>query len=128
MMNTIDPQMQSRSYAANAYYLPVARRGNLHLVTEAMAQEIMLEKSGEEWVATGVRVTCKGEELIVKAKREVILCAGAIQSPQLLEVSGIGDPDFLDPAGIPIKMVNTNVGKHLRDHMSGWDPTQLGKC
>lgn len=118
LMNAIEPQMQSRCYAANAYYLSVAHRPNLYLVTEAMVREILLEKDGEDWVAKGVRVGCKDEELTVHAKREIILCAGAVQSPQLLEVSGVGDPNYLDPAGIPVKLRNSNVGENLRDHMS----------
>lgn len=118
MMNTIDPQMQSRCYAANAYYLGVAHRPNLHLVTEAMVNEVVLEQNGEEWLATGVRVGCKNEDLTVRAKREIIICAGAIQSPQLLELSGVGDPAYLEPAGIQIKLHNSNVGANLREHMS----------
>lgn len=81
-------------------------------------REILLEKDAEDWVAKGVHVRCKDEEMTIHAKREIILFAGTIQSPQLLELSGVGDPNYLDPAGIPIKVRNSNVGENLRDHLS----------
>lgn len=118
MINTIDPGTQSRSWAANAYYLPVAHRQNLHLVTEAMAREILLEQDGEEWIAKGVRIRSKDEELTVSAKRETIICAGAVQSPQILEISGVGNPSVLEPAGIGAKVKSLNVGENLREHLS----------
>lgn len=119
LINTIDPQTQSRCFAANAYYLPASHRPNLHLVTEAMAMEVLLEKDGEEWAVSGVRVRCENEEFTIRAKRETILCAGSVQTAQLLEVSGVGDPKFLEPAGIRVKVNNANVGENLREHMSG---------
>jgi choline dehydrogenase-like flavoprotein len=126
MMNSVDPSTQARSFAGNAYYLPAAHRYNLHLVTETMAREILLEKNEDEWVAKGVRLRCKDEELTASAKREIIVCAGAIQSPQLLEMSGIGDPRYLEPAGIEVKVRNLNVGENLREHM-GMCEIQLAK-
>lgn len=91
MINAIDPQSQARSFSADAYYLPVAHRPDLHLVTEAMAMEVLLDKAGPDWVAKAVRVKSKDGEFTVSAKRDIIISAGSVQSPQLLEVSGIGN-------------------------------------
>ncbi|XHG07828.1 hypothetical protein AWENTII_010959 [Aspergillus wentii] len=117
LIATIDPKTQSRSYAANAYYLPFSQRPNLFVLTEATVEEILLEKEEDEWVARGARVVCDGEEFTVNVSREVILSAGSVQSPQLLELSGIGNRDVLEAAGIPVKLHNPNVGENLQEHM-----------
>ena len=59
-----------------------------------------------------------GEEHVVKTEGEVIICAGSVQSPQLLELSGIGDPEVLKAAGVEVKVNNSAVGENLQDHMS----------
>lgn len=81
-------------------------------------QEVVLEKEGQDWVAKGVRFTHDGEERIVKTEGEVVICAGSVQSPQLLELSGIGNPDVLKAAGIEFKVDNPAVGENLQDHIS----------
>lgn len=88
------------------------------LLTEAVVREVVLEDEDGEWVAKGVRFIHEGEEHIVRTEGEVLICAGSVQSPQLLELSGIGDPDILKAAGIDVKVTNPNVGKNLQDHMS----------
>ena len=120
MMLAIEPSKWERSYAASAYYLPVAARPNLHLVTEAYVTKVLIEPHGNSGslVATGVQVCKGGKEVGVKAAREVILSAGTVQSPQLLELSGIGPRDVLEAAGIPVKFHNPNVGENLQDHTS----------
>ena len=90
----------------------------MHLLTEAFVQEVVLEKEEQECVAKGVRFTHDGEEHIIKTEGEVIICAGSVQSPQLLELSGIGNPEVLEAAGIDVKVDNTAVGENLQDHMS----------
>lgn len=112
------PDKRERSYSATAYYRPNSGRKNLHLITEAFVQEIILEEEGGQWVAKGVRFIHGGEEHVVKTECEVILCAGSVQSPQLLELSGIGDPEVLKAAGIDVKIGNPTVGENLQDHMS----------
>lgn len=113
----IDPSSQKRCYSASAYYVPAAKRGNLVLLAEATAREIVLEKDDDDWTAKGVRFTHEGREYTVRVKSEVILSAGSVQSPQLLELSGIGNPEILKSAGIDVKVENANVGENLQEHM-----------
>lgn len=113
----IDPSSQERCYSASAYYAPAAKRDNLVLLAEATAREIVLEKDDNGWAATGVRFAYQGREYTVRVKSEVILSAGSVQSPQLLELSGIGNPEILKAAGIDVKVGNPNVGENLQEHM-----------
>ena len=114
----VDPETRERSYSATAYYRPNRERPNLALLTEAIVREVILENEGAEWVAKGVKFVHGGEEHVVRAEGEVIVCAGCVQSPQLLELSGIGDPNILEAAGINVNVTNPNVGENLQDHMS----------
>ena len=83
-------------------------------------QNVVLEQKndGEKWAATGVRFTHKDRKYEAHVKGEVIICAGSVQSPQMLELSGIGKPDILKAAGIALKVQSSNVGENLQDHMS----------
>ncbi len=114
----VTPGKRERCYSANAYYRPNSGRKNLALLTEAVVREIVLQKEKSEWVTKGIRFTHGGREHIVKTEREVIICAGSVQSPQLLELSGIGNPEILKAAGIELKVDNPNVGENLQEHMS----------
>ena len=95
------------------------------LLSEATVQEVVLEESEGEWVAKGVRFVHGGKEHVVATEREVIICAGSVQSPQLLELSGIGNPRVLKGAGIETKIDNPNVGENLQDHMSTYNLISL---
>jgi choline dehydrogenase-like flavoprotein len=117
-LGSVEPDTVSRSYSAKAYYLPNAGRPNLILLTEALVSEVLLSQKEDQWVATGVRFMNKGEEYVVSVSREVILSAGSVQSPQLLELSGIGNPKILSKAGVTVKVGNINVGENLQDHIS----------
>ncbi|KAL2046735.1 hypothetical protein ABVK25_011565 [Lepraria finkii] len=108
---------RERSYSATAYYKPNAKRPNLVLLTDAFVKELILEKEGGEWVTKGVKFTHIGQEHVVRLDGEVIISGGSVQSPQLLEVSGIGNPEILKAAGIETKVDNPNVGEHLQEHM-----------
>ena len=114
----VTPDKRERSYSATAYYRPNSGRKNLHLFTEALVQEVVLEKEDGQWVAKGVRFIHEGKEHVIRTEGEVILCAGSVQSPQLLELSGIGNPEVLKAAGIDAKIDNPAVGENLQDHMS----------
>lgn len=118
MVCSIDPSQQTRSYAATAYYAPIASRENLHVFTDTTVLKLLLEKGDSDLEATGASVSHDGKIHEIKAKREVILSAGTIQSPQLLEISGIGTRGVLEAAGIEVKIENNNVGENLQDHMS----------
>ena len=124
---SVDPATVTRSYSTSAYYLPNASRPNLAVLTDALVTEIVVTKTDEggEWTATGVRFRHGDADFSVSATREVILCAGSVQSPQLLELSGIGDPDILAQAGVAVKVHNRNVGENLQDHISS-SPASLG--
>lgn len=103
-----------RCSAAVAYLNPVRKRPNLRIVTRAMASRIVLD--GRR--ATGVRyLDVGGIEHTVTARREVILSGGAINSPQLLMLSGIGDPDALQDNGVAPVHALPGVGQNLQDHL-----------
>jgi choline dehydrogenase-like flavoprotein len=118
MVCTIDPDRQERSYSASAYYSPVAQRSNLHVLTDTTAMEILFDSGSDTMCATGVRVRHMGFEANFYAKKEVVLSAGSVQSPQLLELSGVGNMEILEAAGIKVKVHNPNVGENLQEHMS----------
>jgi choline dehydrogenase-like flavoprotein len=112
----IDPATVTRSYAATGYYAPNKDRPNLAVICEALAEKIEFESEANVVRATGVAFTAGGKTLTVKTKREVLLCAGAIKSPQILELSGIGSPDLLQKFGIKPLAANEGVGENVRDH------------
>jgi choline dehydrogenase len=101
-----------RMSAARAFLRPAMRRANLRVVTRAHATRILFEDRR----ATGVEYRRGGETVFARARREVILCAGSVQSPQLLELSGIGDPAVLKAHGIEVRHANPQVGENLQDH------------
>lgn len=114
----VTPDLRERSFSATAYYKPNSERPNLVLLTEALVRELVLEDETDGWTAKGVRFVHGGKEHVVRTEAEIVLCAGSVQSPQLLELSGIGNPDILKAAGIDAKVANLNVGENLQEHMS----------
>lgn len=117
---TINPQTKQRSYAANAYLDPVQDRPNLTIRTETVVNKILFEKTSPDSnaVATGVQIASKeGLPEIIKAHKEVIVSAGSINSPRLLELSGIGDGHLLRRLGIEIIIDNPHVGENLQNHL-----------
>ena len=109
-----------RCSVAKAYLTPNRARPNLHVVTGAHAARVLLERGR----AVGVAYVQGGREHTVRAAREVILCAGALQSPQLLMLSGIGPADHLRQHGITVAHDLPGVGAHLHDHpdvVQVWD-------
>ena len=102
-----------RCSAANAYLRPAMRRGNLTVRTHALATRVLFE--GRR--AVGVRYRRGGLFHEVRARREVILCAGPINSPQLLMLSGIGPRHELAAHGIDVVRELPGVGENLQDHL-----------
>jgi choline dehydrogenase len=102
-----------RSSSATAYLRPAERRANLRVETDAYATQILL--SGKR--AIGVRFRKHGKDFECHAAREVILSAGAIQSPQLLQLSGIGPAQLLRAFDIPVLVDLPGVGENLQDHL-----------
>jgi choline dehydrogenase len=99
--------------AANAYLKPATRRPNLAVVTRALVTGILFD--GRR--ATGIRYRRRHAEHIARARREVILSGGPINSPQLLKLSGIGPADELRQHGIPVLQHLPGVGENLQDHL-----------
>lgn len=105
-----------RSYSAPAYYLLAKERENLIVLTGAFVQKIEFITMEDVVTATGVRYLKDGEARVVKVKigGEVILSAGTVQSPQILELSGIGERARLEKLGIEVVLDNPNVGENLQ--------------
>ncbi|KAF7947911.1 hypothetical protein EAE96_008983 [Botrytis aclada] len=116
--STVNGVTKERSYSANAYFQPAQNRSNLHLVTDALVEKIIIDKASGEAVAKGAKVTIKGVEHIFQAGKEVIIAAGALNSPKVLELSGIGDAELLRSLGIDVHVDNSNVGENFQDHTS----------
>ena len=101
-----------RFSAARAFLYPVRSRTNLGVATRAFAQRILIENGR----AAGVRYATDGRIVEAMASKEVILAAGAVQSPQLLELSGIGQAELLREHGIDVVLDLPGVGENYRDH------------
>jgi len=115
-LNTVDPQHNRRSYAARGYYEPNAHRANLSLQLNALVSKIEWEEADNNVRATGVQFVTDGRTHTVRARREVIVSGGTINSPQILELSGIGSPHVLEEAGVPVVVDLPAVGENLNDH------------
>ncbi len=109
--------------AARGYLHPVLSRPNLTCLTGARTTKILIENG----VAIGVEYADETTRVrkIVHADREVLLCAGAVQSPQILQLSGIGDPEALQVHNIPVVHALKGVGENLQDHL---DVTLSWEC
>ena len=109
--------------AARGYLHPALTRSNLTCVTGARTSKIVIENGR----ATGVEyIDAKsGQKHVVHADKEVLLSAGAVQSPQILLLSGIGDPEELGKFGIPVVKALKGVGANLQDHL---DVTMSWEC
>jgi choline dehydrogenase len=101
-----------RCSSAAAYLHPVAARKNLHVITHAMTERVLLE--GKR--AIGILARVRGQPTTIRARREVVLCAGAIGSPQILQLSGIGPAAVLQKAGVDVHHDLPGVGENLQDH------------
>lgn len=101
-----------RNSAMRAFLRPAMKRPNLHVLQKAHATRLVFEGPR----ATGVEFKMNGTTHVAKAGREVILCGGSVNSPQLLQLSGIGDASHLKSLGIEIVLANVNVGRNLSDH------------
>ena len=106
----------TRSYSATGYLKPNLGRPNLKVLTAAQATKILGIDKG---TASGVEFVHKDKTYKVEAKNEVILSTGVIQTPQLLELSGIGDPEVLKAAGVDCLVENIGVGANFQDHVLG---------
>ena len=101
-----------RMSTVRCYLDPIRRRQNLHIETGALTESLLLD--GRR--CTGVRYSVGGSVREARAAREVVVSAGTINSPQLLELSGIGQPERLQKLGIEVRHALPGVGENLRDH------------
>jgi len=103
--------------ATRAFLDDVRNRPNLTIMTEATVENLILEKQHDGLAANGVQLIHKGTRQHIFADAEVILAAGAIASPQLLQLSGIGPADQLHAHDIPVHHTLPGVGQNLQDHL-----------
>jgi choline dehydrogenase len=101
-----------RASAARSYLHPALKRPNLQLITGALVHRVLFD--GKR--ATGIAFSRGGAVETVMAAREVILSAGAIGSPHILQLSGVGDPDHLGRIGVPLVHELRGVGRNMQDH------------
>jgi choline dehydrogenase len=102
----------SRASTSRAYLAPARKRKNLVVRTHAQVTRVLLELRR----ATGVEVLSNGRREEIRARREVILSGGAYLSPQILQLSGIGPPQVLEAAGVPVLHPLAGVGENLVEH------------
>ena len=103
-----------RASAAHGYIHPVRHRKNLTIITSALVSKVIIEKGR----AVGVEYLKDKRSHRLLADREVLLSGGAVNSPQLLQLSGVGDPAHLRGLGIPVAAALPGVGENLQDHLA----------
>ncbi|KAH7384659.1 hypothetical protein BKA66DRAFT_400758, partial [Pyrenochaeta sp. MPI-SDFR-AT-0127] len=116
---SLRPDTQTRSHAKNAYYDPVKSRSNLVLITGKTANEILFSQGLlTGYTANGVQFKSRSDGSVKKvyARREVILAAGSVFTPQLLQLSGLGPRSVLNAAGVAVKKDLPAVGANMQDH------------
>ena len=114
VMPTMVTQRRGRRWsAADGYLRPACRRDNLAVLCDATVTRVVIERAR----AVGVEYLANGQRTMVRAEREIILAGGAINSPQLLMLSGIGPVDQLREHGLPVVHNAAEVGQNLRDHL-----------
>ena len=112
-----------RQSTAHCYLEPARFRPNLRIETGALTERVVLDGTR----CIGVRYSVRGEKREVRVGREVVISAGAINSPQLLELSGIGQPERLQNLGIGVRHALPGVGENLRDHYAPRTRWAIGK-
>ncbi|GAC1401535.1 MAG: GMC family oxidoreductase N-terminal domain-containing protein [Mycobacterium sp.] len=101
-----------RVSASKAFLDPVLKRPNLHLATDTYAQRLIFENGR----GVGAEVRKGGNTSEVRARREVIVALGALHSPKILQLSGIGPRDVLESAGVPVYLERDNLGRRMLEH------------
>lgn len=113
----ISGDRHERSHAGVAYLSPVLKRPNLTVLTNAEVHKLLVEKDSSPPEVRGVAYWQHGIFHMVVARKEVILAAGTFNTPQILELSGIGNPHILERYGINTVCANPAVGENLQDHI-----------
>ncbi|KAI9927105.1 hypothetical protein ASPWEDRAFT_33058 [Aspergillus wentii DTO 134E9] len=117
---TIDADEYVRHDAARAYYWPYAARDNLHVKLNTFVNRIVWrgERDGDDISAAGVEVAGDDGVSRFNAKRDVILAAGSLRSPAILELSGVGNPSILEQYDIPVRINLPTVGENLQEQLN----------
>jgi choline dehydrogenase len=103
---------------SKAFLRPAKTRPNLTIWTEAQAEKLLIERDGDGALrCSGVRVSRAGQSVQVGATKEVVLSAGAVNSPQILQLSGLGPAELLQQHGIKVERDMPYVGENLQDHL-----------
>ncbi|PPR06211.1 hypothetical protein CVT26_005470 [Gymnopilus dilepis] len=124
--SSLDPKTWTRCHAAKAYLQPNISRENLNVLTDALVSRVILSEPHDgNRTATGVEFIHGGTSFTAKANNEVILCAGAIKSPHILELSGIGRSDVLSRIGVDVAIDLPGVGENVQDHIFVAMPHEL---
>lgn len=116
---SVNPKTWKRSYSANTYLRPFQDRKNFHVLMNAYVSRVIWAEDKDSLgnlVATGVEYISGETTQTAAASKEVILSAGAIKSPQILELSGVGRNDVLEKIGIPSKLELPGVGENVQEH------------
>jgi choline dehydrogenase len=108
----VDIRNGKRAGVVTSYLQPALSRGNVTLKTGALATKLLFENNR----CVGVEYVADGQTLTARADREVIVCCGAIESPKLLMLSGIGNPEHLNQLEIPVTVDLPGVGENFHDH------------
>lgn len=117
-LNIHHPTTSTRSYAVTGYLEPSQNRANLTVFCNALVSRIVSQNIIDGQVeATGVEFIHEDKTYNVHVKKEVVLAAGALKSPQVLELSGIGRRDALEKAGVPVRVELDGVGENLQEHL-----------
>lgn len=114
VLESIDATLQTRESSETAYLQPALEKTSLQVYQSTLAKRILFDSTKK---ATGVVVDSNGLSYMLSAKREIIVSAGAFQSPQLLMVSGIGPKESLEKHGIPVVADRPGVGQNMWDHV-----------
>ncbi|PQE28341.1 choline dehydrogenase protein [Rutstroemia sp. NJR-2017a BBW] len=116
--SAIDQTTETRSYARSGYYDPIVGRENLHLLTGYRVNEVLFDKSKHAYgITMQARGTPDGSNVtVIKADKEVVLAAGGLHSPHILQRSGIGPASLLRQANISVIVDLPGVGSNLQDH------------
>ena len=114
----MNPDSVTRSYSRTGYFDPVAQRTNLNLLTGYRVNEVLFSPSFHaDNITIQARGSANGSAInIVKANKEIILCAGWLHTPQILQRSGVGPKALLTAANIPVLVDLPGVGANLQDH------------
>lgn len=127
--SNINPTNSTRSFSRTAYLDPVSYRSNLDVLTGHLVTKVLFNSTNPgDAVASGVQFAAAAESEVfgVKARKEVILCGGAVNDPQILQLSGIADRSLLSSLNITTIIDLPGVGYHLQDHLSTgvvWSPS-----